>query len=272
LNSSSSGSCPQPFGADPVHSSSVHVIQEVGWHSAAGCHSGCNQCESRSCFAVVCNDYLCPWSLPWVRCESLVLNFSTGVPRPQLQIPSFFHLLCAALFSHHFSVLLQKVFSSLIVCTGPHSHPHPSSRAVLMPSDLLLCFLTLSYWGWCWSNFGGNFNLETFCTFSSFLKSEILQNWYLLIRRFSLLVKIPPFPIVFFFQPADITFCFKTLRNFHDQNMAGAESSRKLSCSNKAGWPGWKIFHRFFFHHLLISTQIRKCSESSNEDRISRNI
>lgn len=182
----------------------------------------------------------------------------------------FFHLLCAALFSHHFSVLLQKVFSSLIVCTGPH--PHPSSRAVLMPSDLLLCFLTLSYWGWCWSNFGGNFNLETFCTFSSFLKSEILQNWYLLIRRFRLLVKIPPFPIVFFFQPADITFCFKTLRNFHDQNMAGAESSRKLSCSNKAGWPGWKIFPRFFFRHLLISTQIRKCSESSNEDRISRNI
>jgi len=37
LNSSSSGPCPQPSGADPAHSNSVHVIQEVGWHSKAGC-------------------------------------------------------------------------------------------------------------------------------------------------------------------------------------------------------------------------------------------
>lgn len=225
LNSISSGPCTCPSGADPFYSSTVHLIQEV---------------EQQI-------------SLPWVTCESPVLNLSTGVPRPQLQIPStpFFHLLCAALFSHGpllpiISQYFSKAFSSLIVCTCPGVTTIPIPvHALSSCPQICFCVSWLKVTG---DSMGQTLEatsiLRQFAHFPAFWSARFCWIGIFLLEGLDFWLRSLPFPLSF--QPAAMTFCFKTLRNFQDQNMAGAESSRKLSCSNKAGLPGWKIFHRFF--------------------------
>lgn len=142
---------------------------------------------------------------PWSLCESLIPKISR-VPRPQRQIPSppFHHFLASTLLSHDLLFPItpcffarKSLFPYSLCWFQCHHHLHPSILTVLLPSGLLLCLLSLSYLGWCWSNLRSNFIFVTFCTFFSFLRSEILPNWYFLIRRLRLLTKIPLFPPFF---------------------------------------------------------------------------
>lgn len=160
---------------------------------------------------------------------------------------TFSVLHCSVMVPSYPSLLSTSPKSSLIVCTDPSvtTIPFPV-HALSSCSQICFCVSWLKVTE---DSVGQTLEatsiLRHFAHFPAFWSVRSCWIGIFSLEGLDFWLRSLPFPLSF--QPADITFCFKTLRNFQDQNMAGAESSRKLSCSNKAGLPGWKIFHRFFF-------------------------
>lgn len=133
---------------------------------------------------------------------------------------TFSLLLCLAIVSSCPSLpsSSQKSLSSPIHCIYPSVTTFPIPLYSLFSCEILqkrFAFMSpdIKLLGWCWSNFRGNFILVTLCTFLSFLRNDILLNFFSQGLDFCLRSLI----FALSFQPADITFCFKTLRHFPDK-------------------------------------------------------
>lgn len=210
--------------------------------------------------------WCCIWSLLPVIVWVPILNVSR-VFRPQLQIPSphFPHVLSAALPRHGLLFPISPRFlskKSLFPCFPYwfqcHHHLHPSTLTVILPLSLLLCLRSLSFLGWCWSNFRSNFIFVTFCTFFSFLRSKILLNWYFLISRLRLLIKIALFPPFFPTSRHDFLL-YKTEklpRSKHHQKL----NLHKALLLQQSSIAGLKYISWDFFQRALLFS---KCSKSA---------